>query len=259
MKLIPWILQMSRLFLAMTLIAGPTWPVYAGLVSTPSPTYKEAAAAQPGGAKKTVRSTKAMSAALLKLPRYFEANRGQTDASVKFFTRAGGYNLYLTASEAVMVMPNAAKGRTPGVVRMKLKGANAKPSVQGLDLLPGYSNYLLGNDPSKHLTGVKQYSRVRFSQVYPGIDMVYRFEKGHVEYDFVVAPGANPGRILIGFQGNKGLRLDARGNLVLLTETGELTYKAPQLYQTLGARRVAVNGRFVLAANKNVRFEVGII
>ena len=256
MRLIPLILQMSRVLAAIPLVAGPAGPVCAGFAGAPSSSNKDRAAIQPNGAE-TAQSVQAPSAGQIKLPLSFEANRGQTDASVKFFTRAAGYNLYLTASEAVMVMPKAAAGQAPEVLRMKLKGANTSPSVQGLEILPGYTNYLLGNDRSKWQTGVQQYAKVKFGQVYPGIDMVYRFDKGNVEYDFIVAPGANPGRILIGFEGAKSLRLDSRGNLVLRTDGGELTYKAPKLYQTLGGRKVSVKGRFVLASNKNARFEVG--
>ncbi len=234
MRLIPFLIQSSRLLAAITLIAGPAGPVCAEL----------AGAGRPAGK--------------LTPPMYFEANRGQTDASVKFFTRAAGYSLYLTAAEAVTVLPKAAASvNEPGVVRMKLKGANAKPAVRGMEILPGYTNYILGNDASKWRNGVKHYAKVQFGQVYPGIDMVYRFDKGHVEYDFVVAPGANPGRILMGFEGARSMRLDPAGNLVLGVESGELTYKAPELYQRLGSRRVSVKGRFVLASNNNVRFEVG--
>lgn len=227
------VLRIGRLFTALTLTAGPACPVYAGPAGAPAASYKDAAA----------RS-------------YFEANRGQTAAPVKFFTRAAGYNLYLTAQEAVIVLP-AAAGLKPGVLRMKLKGANASPAVKGQGILPGYSNYLLGADRSKWRTGVKHYSGVRLGQVYPGIDMVYRFNQGNVEHDYIVAPGADPRRILFGFEGAQSLRLDAKGGLVLRVAAGELTYKAPELYQTLGSRRVSVKGRFALAANNNVRIEVG--
>ncbi len=259
MKLIRVILRMSRLLVAMTLLIGLSGLIYAKSEKADPSSYKDAVVIQTGVAKKMTQNTHARSnGSHLNVPMYFEANRGQTDASVKYFTRAGGYNLYLTGSEAVMVMPKTATaGQTPGVVRMKLKGANASPSVQGLEILPGYSNYLIGGDPSKWQTGVKQYAKVKLGQVYPGIDMVYRFSKGQVEYDFVVAPGANPWRILLGFEGAKDIRLDAKGNLVLRTDGGEMTYKAPELYQTLDSKRVPVKGRFLLASNKNVRFEVG--
>jgi len=259
------------------MLVGPTGPVFAGFEaaqpptpagseitavaapeSAPRPSYKEGAAARPDNSGKAVQ-TPVLSAGNLKIPMYFEANRGQVDASVKFFTRAAGYKLYLTANEAVTVLPRAKadKSKDSLVVRMKLKGANASPTVQGLEILPGRTSYFLGSDSSKWQTGVEQYNKVKFGQVYPGIDMVYRFDKGSVEYDFVVAPGANPGRILMGFEGAKDLQLDTRGNLVLRVDGGELTYKAPQLYQTLNDRRVSVKGRFVLASNNQARFEVG--
>lgn len=257
MRLIPWILQLSRLFLALTLIAGPTCPAYAGLVGAPS--HVKGSPVPKSVASSTAKRAQIQSSSRLTGGMYFEANRGQADASVKFLTRAGGYNLYLTASEAVMVMPrpDSIKSNASGVVRMKLKGSNARASVRGLGILPGYTNYLLGNDSAKWLNGVKHYSKVKFAQVYPGIDMVYRFDGANVEYDFVVAPGANPGRILLSFEGGKNLRLDDKGNLIHRVEGGELTYNAPNLYQTLGSKRIPVKGRFVLASNNHVRFEVG--
>ena len=259
MKLIPLILRISRLVTAVTLVVGPASPLYATPISvapvSAPPSYKEGAV-RPAAAK-TAAKTQALSVGSLKFPAYFEANRGQTDASVKYFTRASGYNLYLTASEAVMVMPKTAADGKDAVLRMKLKGANPSPAVQGQEILPGRTSYLYGSDRSKWQTGVEQYAKVKFGQVYPGIDMVYHFAQGQVEYDFVVAPGANPGRITLGFEGAKGLRLDTRGNLVLGLADGELTYKAPHLYQKLGARQVPVKGRFVLASNNSVRLEVG--
>lgn len=259
MRLINCFLQMSRLLVAMTLVVGPSSPAFAGFNMTPASSNKDAAAIQLTGAASAQGAQARVAPGSLKIPMYFEANKGQTDASVKFFTRAGGYNLYLTASEAVTVLRRAEADKTkaPLVLRMRLKGANPNPSVEGQGVLPGRTSYFLGNDSSKWQTGVKQYSRVNFAQVYPGIDMVYRFDKGNVEYDFIVAPGANPGRILMGFKGAEGMRLDPKGNLVLNVEGGELTYNAPKLYQTLGTKRVSVKGRFVLASNNNVRFEVG--
>jgi hypothetical protein len=229
---------MSRIFVALTLLTGYSGPVYAEFARAP------ASAASPSSQARS-------NAGHFKLPLYFEANRGQTDASVKFFTRAAGYNLYLTASEAVMVLSKSA------VVRMKLKGANAKASIKGRDVLPWRTSYFFGNDPSKWQVGVQQFAGVKYSQVYPGIDMVYHGNQGQVEYDFIVAPGANPSRILLGFDGGKDLRLDARGNLIVRVEGGELTYQAPKLYQTLGGKRSPVQGRFALAGNKQARFEVG--
>ena len=197
--------------------------------------------------------------AFANLPLSFEINRGQTDASVKFLARGKGYTLFLTASEAVLSLkaPAASKDQAQDVVRMKLNGANAEPAVQGLELLPSQRNYMTGNDPSKWQTRVEQYSKVAVKQVYDGIDMVYYGNQGQLEYDFLVAPGANPALIRMDFSGAKSIKLDKQGNLILNSKMGKLTFNAPVLYQKIGDARVPVTGRFVLASGKQVRFQVG--
>ncbi|MDD5301825.1 MAG: SBBP repeat-containing protein [Elusimicrobia bacterium] len=245
--------RMSRLIVAATLMAGSPGSVFAASAMAPAFTGKGGTAIPLAGAKGPNL------AAYSNLPLFFEKNHGQTDASVKFFTRAAGYSLYLTGTEAVMVMPRAkaAKTKAAVVVRMKLKGANAQAPVQGRNILPGHTSYMRGNDRSKWQIGVEQYAEVKFSSVYPGIDVVYYGKMGDVEHDFIVAPGANPGRILVGFEGAKSLRLDPRGNLILGVEDGEVAYQAPTLFQMVGGKRKHVNGRFVLAGKNQVRIEVG--
>ncbi len=76
---------------------------------------------------------------------------------------------------------------------MKLVGANPSPQLTGLDELPGTSNYFIGNDPSKWRTNMPNYAKVEYQDVYPGIDLVYYGNQRQLEYDFVVAPGADPG------------------------------------------------------------------
>jgi len=141
-----------------------------------------------------------------KLPLSFEANAGQTDAKVKFLSRGSGYSLFLTDSEAVLTLTknskstalaakNAASSPKPNtqsaVVRMKLVGANPRTSVAGRDELPGNVNYFIGNDPTKWRTNVPTYAKVDFKDVYPGIDLTYYGHQRRLEYDFVVAPGAD--------------------------------------------------------------------
>src|SRR5216117_4313936 len=138
-----------------------------------------------------------------KLPLHFEANRGQTDKDVHFLSRGPGYSLYLTSGEAVLVLakPNAdakddarsAKARGESVaLRMSLVGAARKPVVNGLDEQPGKANYFIGKDPAQWRTNVPTYAKVHYSEVYPGIDLVYYGNQRQLEYDFVVAPGADP-------------------------------------------------------------------
>jgi hypothetical protein len=195
-------------------------------------------------------------AAFAHLPMAFEINEGQTDKSVKFLSRGKGYSLFLTATEAVLALQ--APAGTQDVVRMRLQGAKAGPLAQGLARLPSYTNYLTGHDPQKWHTGVAQYSQVALKQVYPGIDMIYHGNQKQLEYDFVVAPGANPGMIRLAFQGITGIKLDTRGNLVLGLKAGrQQAFSAPVLYQGAGNSRKPVTGRFVLAGPEQVGFSVG--
>ncbi len=153
-----------------------------------------------------------------KLPLYFEANRGQTDAQVKFLSRGGRHVLFLTPTEAVLVLttpPQAAdeksptRGGKPGrleegtrtVLRMTFAGGNPMPRLAGLDELPGKANYFIGNDAAKWRTNVPTYARVHYQDLYPGIDLIYYGNPRQLEYDLVVRPGADPGRIVLGFQG----------------------------------------------------------
>jgi len=194
--------------------------------------------------------------AYAKMPLSFEVNRGQTDKRVKFLARGKGYTLFLTPSEAVLSLQTAATSKTD-VVRMQLKGSNSKSLIEGLDILPTRSNYMIGADQKKWQTNIQHYSKVQYKQVYPGIDIVYYGNQGQLEYDFVVAPGADPGLIRMDFKGANRLELDKKGNLVLKLSEGQLSVNAPAIYQKNGETKLPVEGRFVLASSKLVSFEVG--
>ena len=122
-----------------------------------------------------------------KLPLSFETNRGQTARQVKFLARGPGYTLFLTGDAAVLSLR---REKADAILRMKLAGANTRASVTGADALPGKSNYFIGGDPSQWRTNVPTYSAVKYAAVYPGIDLVYHGNQRLLEYDFVVAPGA---------------------------------------------------------------------
>ncbi len=97
------------------------------------------------------------------------------------------------------------------VVRMQLLGANPAPQGVGLKELPGKANYFRGNDPYKWRTNVSTYAKVKYAAVYPGVDLVYYGQSHQLEYDFVVAPGADPTAITLGFAGVDHIAVDAQG------------------------------------------------
>ncbi|HKR00217.1 MAG TPA: SBBP repeat-containing protein [Pyrinomonadaceae bacterium] len=214
-----------------------------------------------------------------KLPLNFEINRGQTDESVKFLARGRGYNLFLTSTEAVLslrketrhgktegLMAKAGRGRNPSTrshgpstlstLRMKLVGANSEAQVRGEEQLPGTINYFTGRDAEKWQRNVSSYAKVRYENVYPGVDMVYYGNQRELEYDFVLAPGANPGNIRLAFTGAQKVSVAGNGDLILQTDNGNLIQRKPVTYQEANGSRRTVAARYVIRDGQ-VGFEVG--
>jgi hypothetical protein len=212
-----------------------------------------------------------------KLPLSFEANGGQTDAQVKFLSRGKGYSLFLTGNEAVialkkpashspkrkglsgrgLVEPQKQSAGEGTVLRMQLAGANAAPQVIGAEELPGKVNYFKGNDPKKWRTNVPTYAKVKYEGVYPGVDLIYYGNQGRLEYDFVVAAGANPSAIQLKFDTGRKLHIDNEGGLVLGGEGSEVRFEKPVVYQEHGAERIPVEGSYVVASGDQIRFRLG--
>ena len=189
-----------------------------------------------------------------KLPLSFEANQGQTDERVKFLARGPGYTFFMTPTETVLSLRTGLSGlRTESpramrraVVRMKVVGANAEAKLVGLDELPGKSNYFISNDPKKWRTGIPHYGKVRYQEVYPGLDLIFYGNPRQLEYDFVVAPGADPHAITLAFEGADKLEIDAEGNLILHVAGGHLIQRTPVIYQEFNGARQAITGHYVL-------------
>jgi hypothetical protein len=190
-----------------------------------------------------------------KLPLRFEANRGQSHPEVNFLARGSGYTLYLTGTEAVLVLRQGQANR-PDVLRMKLIGASPAPQVAGLEKLPGTAHYFIGNDPKAWRTGIPTYAKVEYRNVYPGVSLVYYGSQGGLEYDFVLAPGADPGVIRVAFEGANSLQVDARGDLVLQTARGEVRQRKPVIYQEVNGARQEVSGGYLLKGRDQIAFHV---
>jgi len=207
-----------------------------------------------------------------KLPLHFEVNRGQTHGDVRFLARGPGYRLFLTPSEAVLTLLNpesparkpAAHGRSPPrgpatgtVLRMSFADANPDARVAGLEELPGKAHYFIGNDPAKWRINVPTYAKVRYREVYPGIDLVYYGNQRQLEYDFVVRPGADLGAIALRLTGADQVEVDVQGDLVLHTAAGSIRQQKPAIYQELGGVRKEIPGGYVLKGKDQVGFKVG--
>ena len=236
--------------------------------SAVAPGVSPALVADRGGAEENAK----LVAAYGKLPLAFEPNRGQTNSQVRFLSRGPGYTLLLNSTETVLAFrthlvrkPHSATldGTLPGVgkeniteLRMNLLGARPTPHVEGIELLPGKSNYFIGNDPATWRTNVPTYAKVRYENVYPGVDLVYYGNQAQLEYDFVVAPGADPKKIRLYIDGAKKLETDAHGDLVLDLAGAEVRLLKPTVYQRVVGGRKEIASRYVLHGRRAAGFEV---
>src|SRR5204863_455349 len=116
------------------------------------------------------------------------------------------------------------------------------------------SNYFIGNDPTKWRTDVPHFGRIQVEGVYPGIDLVWYGNQQRLEYDFLVAPGADPKQIQVAYEGVESLRVDAGGDLVLRTGLGEMRQQKPRVYQEVGGKQVEVGARYAIVARNRVTF-----
>jgi hypothetical protein len=207
-----------------------------------------------GGSVKPVDHSKGIQ--FQRPPLRFEINEGQIDPWVRFMARDRDGVAYLTSDGAVFqiarsvgsaeLKPRFKKASytsetrlfESSFVRMKTVGANPNPRVIGLDRLPGVTNYFIGNDPAKWRTNVSGYAKVKYEGVYPGIDLVYYDNgEGGLEYDFIVAPNADPKQIALSIQDAQSVEVDPSGDLVISAATGTIRKPAPKVYQEIDGKR----------------------
>lgn len=237
-----------------------------GQTVAPVPTLAASLSAVPGIGVRQANASVRTQSLLSGLPLRFEPNQGQgnldsADSRAKFVARGAGFGLFLGSEGATLTLLSRDHS-TPNfdaridAVQMRLSGANQAARLTALDRLPGKSNYLLGNDPRNWRTGVPQYAGVRYESVYPGINLVFYGNQGQLEYDFQVAPGADPGQAELEFRGAEEVQLKD-GALVIRTGQGSVELQAPRVYQQIAGEMRPVAGKFVLRGTNRAGFAVG--
>ena len=144
------------------------------------------------------------------------------------------------------------------ILAYEARGCNPHATVSGVDELPGKSNFFIGNDPKKWRSNVPTYAKVKYEGVYSGIDLVYYGNQQQLEFDFVVAPGADPRRIRFDIRGTKRIRRDENGDLVLKMEMGEdeIRWHKPVAYQEKNGTRQLVAVHYAVKDKNRVGFEM---
>jgi uncharacterized protein (TIGR03437 family) len=171
----------------------------------------------------------------------FEARGGQ------YVSRGPGYTLSVTASHAVLSLGGHD-------VRMSIPGGSPKSSLEAFDRMPGKANYLLGRDVR---ASYDLYGRVRWRGVYPGINVVFRGNQDHLEYDFEIDAGRDSNRIRVAFDGVDGIHIDPNGDLVLTAGTIQIHQPKPVAYQDVAGQRRPVDVAYRIDASNRVRFRTG--
>ena len=224
-------------FLAGSVVVGAAWWGQHGDVAGPSGVPRALVGKESGAAQ----------AIIAQQPLAFEPNRGQSDGRVLFLSRNPGYSLFLTAQGAVLGLNGVAQP-----LSFTWQGASAKSHAQGVAALPAKHNYLRGKDPRRWQRDIPTYEKVRYPDLYPGIDLVYYGRQQHLEYDLVVAPGADPAAIRLQAAGMDALRVDKDGALRFQVADRAVTLSKPVIYQETAGVRQAVAGGYVLLADNQV-------
>ncbi len=197
-----------------------------------------------------------------RLPLVFEPNRGQVDGDVRFLSRGTTYTVLLSPDKTVLALyPNAVSGDPgkqpqPSTVTLELADSNRQVSPEGVDLLPGKSNYFIGKEPAKWIAGIPQYGKVEFKSIYAGIDLVYYGKDGKLEYDFVLSPGADPRTLRFKVKGARTVELSGDGNLSLEASDGTIELRKPVIYQEVNGVRRTIAGNFALRSDNEIGFDL---
>jgi hypothetical protein len=189
-------------------------------------------------------------------PLAFEETRGQTSAEEKFTSRGERYGVILASDGATLILDSpqscqqtdsSVAEATSGAASLRIYpiGADPKSRMLGTHELARKSNYFMGNDPQRWRRNVPNFLKVRYENIYPGIDMEYYFSHDDLEYDFILSAGSDPASIVVGYRGHKEMRIDENGELLLELAGHSIRQRLPSVYQELNGVRREITARYV--------------
>jgi len=241
--------------------------------------HARAASDRPRVTNVTAGQSRRVAVDLKNLPLSFEPNEGQAHKRVSFISHAAGMSLFLSPAETVIYLRKqpspglfevASAGTTPvqipatrgnqstqAALRIKFIGANRSGRFEGIDRLPGVSNYYLGSDPRRWRTNIPTFAKVKYRSAYPGIDLVYYGNRQQIEYDLNVAPGANLNALRLGFDGADEIEIDSHGDAVINIAHERVLLRKPVVYQEVDGVRKRVDGTYVLLPREYSRAKRG--
>jgi hypothetical protein len=180
---------------------------------------------------------------------YFEAG-----ADAQFVARGHDAEFSVSPAQAQLLLQ---KNSVPRAVQMRFIGANPLAEIHGDGELDGKINYLTGNDPAKWRSSIATFAKVRVAEIYPGIGVAYYGNQRQLEYDFTVAPGADPDSIAIHFDGADKISINPNGELILKLGRDEIVQPKPVIYQSIRGARQEISGGYKILDAHTVAFAVG--
>src|SRR5262249_41080805 len=184
----------------------------------------------------------------------FEPNVGQFEPGVRYRAHVAGRWLSITDTAIELSLgPEPGAGRS---IRVRPVGASLRARPVALDRLPGVVNHFESAAPSAWHAGVPTFRRVRYAAVYPDIDLVYHGSPDQLEYDFVVARGADPSRIAMRFDGADRVEIEPAGDLLIHAGDTILRQPAPVAWQDHGHERRRVDVRYRLTSAGDVALTI---
>jgi len=190
---------------------------------------------------------------LSSLPLAFESNQGQAPSPYQFVARRNSMQTFFAADGVDVVL--GGRGRTPSRVHITWSGAKEPGAPIGEEALPGHSNYLRGAEPAKWIKNIPQFARVRYSSIYPNIDLVFHGHGSTLEHDFLVQPGGDVSRIAL--RVDKPGHIDPSGDLLVGLGEDQLRFVRPVAYQMSGEVRKEVAANFVMIRDGEIHFKIG--
>jgi len=217
---------------------------------------------------------------LSNLPFSFEENIGQMFSQVKFFARQKGYTAFFTPTEVIFTLrqgrdedrfinkqensmqpkvsePLEQQSNEYSLLKMRMEGSNPNTEIIGEEKLEGKFNYFIGSDTKKWVANVPTYERVRYKEIYPGIDLVYYGKVQQLEHDFIVKPSADPEIITLSFEGAENVEVDAEGNLLVQAKIGKLRLLKPIVYQDINGNQQEIESSYEIRSSGEVGFLLG--
>jgi hypothetical protein len=172
--------------------------------------------------------------------------RFEQDAQGRWTSHGAGYAYLFDRAATVLRAGDSA-------VRLSFDGANSEASFEASEAAAPV-NYFVG----RTFRSAQAFSRLSRKAVYPGIDVVFYGHGRQLEYDFNLAPGADPSRIRMRFEGAGEVSVNGRGEVVLKLGAGELTQQLPVVYQKRPSGEVvAVEAAYRIAPDGTIGLELG--